>query len=194
MLEQLFGSKTRLKLLRVFFHHFEKKFFVRELTRMLDSQINAVRRELDLLLEVGIIMEVQVENGTKEEQQKRYYTLDQSSLLFPELQALLIKAQMLGEQKFIEELKERGGEIKLMLLTGRFTGEKKAPSDILIVGDLRPKALENLITRQEKESGFEIRYTLMDEKEFFERRQMMDKFLFSLFEGNCCKVINEWKV
>src|SRR6266702_1679533 len=56
MIEQLFGSKTRVKLLQLFYGNPNRSFYVREITRKIDEQINSVRRELANLLNVGIIV------------------------------------------------------------------------------------------------------------------------------------------
>ena len=53
--EKLFGSKTRAKLLQLFFESPEKSFYVREMTRVIDEQINSVRRELNNLEGIGVI-------------------------------------------------------------------------------------------------------------------------------------------
>ncbi|MEK7095700.1 MAG: transcriptional regulator, partial [Patescibacteria group bacterium] len=55
MFEQLFGSKTRVKLLSLFYSNPNRSFYVREITRKIDEQINSVRRELANLLSIGII-------------------------------------------------------------------------------------------------------------------------------------------
>src|SRR5476651_924000 len=55
MVEQLFGSKTRVKLLQLFYSNPNRSFYVREITRKIDEQINSVRRELSNLLSIGII-------------------------------------------------------------------------------------------------------------------------------------------
>ena len=54
MVEQLFGSKTRVKLLKLFYSNPNRPFYVREITRKIDEQINSVRRELANLLSIGI--------------------------------------------------------------------------------------------------------------------------------------------
>ncbi len=194
MLEHLFGSKTRLKVLRLFFRQPERAFYVREIARELGVQINAIRRELDLIKKAGLIKEVDVSNFDKSlagGSLRKYYLLDSESLLFPEIQALLLKGQLLGEQKFINDLKNRAGEIKLFILTGKFTGDKMTGSDLLLVGDLKERVIAKLIAEYEKEFGFEIRYTTMSEKEFTDRRHVMDKFLYSLFEAKYIKVLDE---
>lgn len=198
MLEQLFGSKTRAKLLKVFFMKSDQEFFVRELSRMIDVQINAIRRELELLMKIGLIKEIdakqtkrQVKEATETgESLRKYYKLNAESIVYPELHALMLKEKLTGEEVFVKELGKKVGEVKLLLLTGSFTGERRAASDLLIVGDIKEGTLARLIQRYEKEFGFPIRYTMMSEKEFFDRRYVMDKFLYSLFEGYHLKVVN----
>ncbi|MFZ2190374.1 MAG: hypothetical protein WA057_06770 [Candidatus Magasanikiibacteriota bacterium] len=197
MLEHLFGSKTRLKLLKIFFREPDTAFFVRELSRILDVQINAIRRELELLIKSGLIKESETTDPDSKKAGatlRKYYKLNTESILYPELHALLIKAQVLGEEQFSQDLKERGGDIKLLLLTGQFTGDKRAPSDLLIVGNLKERVIDKLISGYEKDFGFEIRYTTMDEKEFAERRHIMDKFIYAMFEAENIKVVNVYSL
>ncbi len=192
MLEHLFGSKTRIKLMRLFFREPEKIFYVRELTRLLETQINAIRRELELLYKAGLVEQLDQISEEREEPgpAKKYYRLNRGSLLYPELQALLVKAKMLGEQAFIQELQEKAGDVKLLLLSGYFTNDDRAPTDILMVGDVKEKAVMRLVSEYEKEQGHTLRYTFLTEQEFFDRRHVMDKFLFSLFEAKNIKVAN----
>ncbi len=194
MLEYLFGSKTRLRLLRTFFRQPGESFYVRELSRMLGVQINAIRRELEVLFKSSLIKETNEYAGDETAQGsslRKYYTLDNTSVLHPEMQALLLKDQVLGKQKFIEEMKNKAGNIKLFLLTGQFTHIITAPSDLLLVGNrLKPMAIARLIKKYEKEFGFEVRFTLMSVKEFYDRRHIMDKFLYALFEAEHLKVVD----
>lgn len=195
MLEQLFGSKTRFRILRTFFAHPERSFFVRELSRTIDTQLNAVRRELELLVNIGLLKEGEGKDDLSQGASlRKYYALNLQSLIYPEIQALITKLQILGQQELIKEIKEKGGEVKLLLLSGLFTNDRDAPSDLLAVGKLKDKTIANLIAKHEKELGVEIRFTLMSEPEFKERRQMMDKFIFALFEANNVKVVNELRV
>lgn len=72
MVEQLFGSKTRVKLLQLFYSNPNRSFYVREITRKIDEQINSVRRELANLLNIGIITSETSNNN------RLYYEVDQS--------------------------------------------------------------------------------------------------------------------
>ncbi|MFA7314550.1 MAG: hypothetical protein WC025_01300 [Candidatus Magasanikbacteria bacterium] len=197
MLEQLFGSKTRLKLLRIFYTESERAFFVRELSRLVDVQINAVRRELEILLSMDIVKEkeVKVKEDSNElevgEKLRKYYELNPESIIYSELQALLIKDKVAGQRDFIKEFEKKMSDTRLLVLSGEFTNDKKAPTDLLVVGKIKPRALAKIVEDYEKDFGFNIRYTVMTEEEFMDRRYVMDKFLYALFEADNLKVINK---
>jgi len=197
MLEQLFGSKTRLKLLRIFYTESDKAFFVRELSRLVGVQINAVRRELEILLSMDIVQEkiVKLKEDANElevgEKLRRYYELNPESIIYSELQALLIKDKIAGQKEFIQEFEKKMSDTQLLVLSGEFTNDKKAPTDLLIVGKIKPRVLAKIVEDYEKDFGFNIRYTVMTEEEFLDRRYVMDKFLYALFEADNLKVINK---
>src|SRR6201995_1711032 len=81
MIEQLFGSKTRVKLLQLFYSNPNRSFYVREITRKIDEQINSVRRELSNLLSIGIIKSENTNN-------KLYYEVNQRFEYFEPLQQI----------------------------------------------------------------------------------------------------------
>ncbi|OGH89786.1 MAG: hypothetical protein A2507_02585, partial [Candidatus Magasanikbacteria bacterium RIFOXYD12_FULL_33_17] len=190
MLEQLFGSKTRLKLLRIFYTESDKAFFVRELSRVVGVQINAVRRELEILVSMDIVREKEVKekDNTNElevgEKLRKYYELNPESIIYSELQALLIKDKVVGQKEFIKEFEDKMADTQLLVLSGEFTNDKKAPTDLLVVGKIKPRVLAKIVEDYEKDFGFNIRYTVMTEEEFFDRRYVMDKFLYALFEAD----------
>lgn len=205
MLEQLFGSKTRVKLLRLFLNHPDRPYFVRELTRELKSQINAVRRELDNLESMDIInikiVDEKEEKETKEAKvkgkikkpkikQKKYFVINQNFILYPELKALLLKAEVLVEQDLIKRIKELGN-ISYLVLTGIFVGLKDFPVDILCVGRVDQKRMKKVIRKFERELGREINYTVMPTQEFKYRRDVTDKFLYSILDNKKVVIIDQ---
>lgn len=197
MLEHFFGSRTRLKLLKVFFRSPDRSFYVRELARTINTQLNAVRREISNLQKLKIIKQTTVQEVNLEDGgtgRSKFYQVDEASPLFNELRALLTKSEVLEEQQLIEEIKEKGGKLKLFLLTGIFTGEKDASTDILIVGKLKAAVLAKLIRRYEDDLGKTVRYTFMTEEEFKDRRHIGDKFLFAILESKHVFVVNEMNV
>jgi len=106
MLEHLFGSKTRVKLLRFLFRHEFEAFYVRELARLLETQMNAIRREISILTVAGLLLETDAPGEVADDngpgaQKRKYYRLNVHSPLFPELQSLMMKARVLEEQVFV---------------------------------------------------------------------------------------------
>ncbi len=197
MLEHFFGSKTRLKLLKIFFRSPEQNFFVRELARLAETQLHAVRREISNLERMNLIMQVPADEAKSNEvgtERSKYYQLNGRSLLFAEIKALLDKGELMEEKQLIDEIVLKGGDIKLFILTGIFNGEKNANTDLLLVGKLKPAVIMKIIKMYEKDLGKAIRYTLMDEKEFKDRREMGDKFLYNIFEVKHNLVVNEYNL
>ncbi len=183
-LEQMFGSKTRARLMALFLQHPDEAFFVRELTRRIDAQLNSVRRELKNLMEMGLILEKKGEPRQSKalSDKKKYFTVNTDFILFHDLRSLFQKVQILLKQTFVEEISENG-QIDYFAFTGRFVDAEDIPTDILIVGSIQPKDLAKLISKFETELPYEINYTLMPREEFLDRRQVADKFLLSIL-GN----------
>ncbi len=195
MLEHLFGSKTRLKLLQLFLANPGKSYYVRELARVIGVQLNAVRREIMNLEKVGLIMRARPKAREFESAERcKYYELDTSSMLYPEFKELLNKVQIIEEREFVSELKKRAGKIKFLVLTGFFTDDNKAESDLLIVGNLKSAIVAKIVREFEKSIGRELRYTMMNENEFQDRREVGDRFLYSLLESKNIIAINEFKL
>lgn len=197
MLEHFFGSRTRVKLLQLFFRDPDKAFYLRELGRLIESQLNAVRREVGNLERLGLLQSVPaavVESDSPIRERNRYYRLNKEAILYPEIEALLLKAQLLEEEELIEAIKNRGGAVKLLILTGIFTGANDAPAYILLVGSVKPLVLARLIKDYENSTGKSVRYTLFNEREFRERREIGDKFLYSMFETKHLAPVNEYNI
>lgn len=207
MLEQLFGSRTRTKLLRLFLMHPEKAFYVRELTRLIDTQINSVRRELQNLMESGVIKDGQessVERDSEsssgsrkrmrspsEKQPKKYFTVNPDFILYEELQALFAKSPRLLQNALEQEL-DHLGTIDLVVLTGFFVDREDTPIDLLIVGNVLRSRLAKLVHRFEKEIEREINYTTMATEEFLYRKSIIDRFLFTILEGKKIVVVDRF--
>ncbi|MFH0988206.1 MAG: hypothetical protein V1763_02440 [Parcubacteria group bacterium] len=185
MFEQLFGSKTRVKLMRIFLDNPEKKFFVRELTRLSESLINSVRRELDKLVEMKFIKVQETKEKTEEGglNAKRFYYLNDKNLFQTDLLNLFSKGKILIEKKFLGQLR-RLGDIKYLALGGFFVDDANAKTDVLIVGNLDQKKAGELLQRFEKQVSRPINYTIMDEEEYKLRENIADRFLEEIISND----------
>ena len=92
-LEQMFGSKTRARLMALFLQQPQDTFFVRELTRRIDAQLNSVRRELKNLVQLGFLSEKQglQKESNRLSDKKKYYCVNQEFILFEDLRSLFQK-------------------------------------------------------------------------------------------------------
>lgn len=175
MLEQLFGSRTRVKLLRLFLTNPDNDYFVRELTRKIKERINSVRRELENLEKIELITSHEVG-------QKKFYRVNKLFVLFPELRNLLLKSQLIIEKNLGKNLRKIG-QISYLALTGIFTGVADTQTDILIVGKVNRRKLKRLISEFHRDLDQKIRYTVMSKQEFEYRNDLTDKFLYSILEN-----------
>ncbi len=176
MIEQLFGSKTRVKLLQLFYSNPNRSFYVREITRKIDEQINSVRRELANLLSIGIISSDTTNN-------RLYYEVNQKYEFYPPLSAIFgggtfpkASAAKSAEPTDTQPLKSLGN-IDLALLTGQFTRDERSGIDLLLVGDLNQTQVSKYVSELEEREGKEIRYAVMDLGEFRYRQEVNDRFL-----------------
>lgn len=182
MLDQLFGSNTRTKLLHLFLENPDSAFFVREITRTISERINSVRRELDNLEKFGLIL-------VKAEGQKKYYYADKNFVLFAELKSLIGKSRMLAEKLIAAKVKKLDG-IKYLALTGQLVGEMDIPTDLLLVGAISAEQLQKFIKELEKSYRLPVRYTHLSTKEYNLRKSMTDKFLYTVINGPKVELIN----
>ncbi|OGG87617.1 hypothetical protein A3B87_00680 [Candidatus Kuenenbacteria bacterium RIFCSPHIGHO2_02_FULL_39_13] len=190
MLEDLFGSKTRAKLLTLFFNNIDSAFYVRGIARDLKENINSIRREVLNLEKLGIIKSVPLDkiDVPKEElardkqENRKYYQVNKEYTMFNELHSLIIRSKLLVDKAMLEKLKEMNG-IKLLVLSGIFVSDVRARTDILIMGNVDKNKIRRLISGMEKNFSNPIRYSVMTQKEFDYRNQMTDKFLFEIMEG-----------
>jgi len=192
MIEQLFGSKTRVKLLQLFYSNPNRSFYVREITRKIDEQINSVRRELANLMNVGIIVSDTNNN-------RLYYEVNQSFEHYAPLRQIFgqagasnnATAKTTGNKKVIspasgmpnhDKIKTLGN-IELALLTGQFTRDEKSGVDFLIVGDINQNALQKYVADLESQEGKDVRYAHMTIGDFEYRRQIRDRFITTVLES-----------
>lgn len=196
-LEHLFGSQTRARLLSQFLMHPGEAFFVRELTRKIDAQLNSVRRELKNLLELGLVLEKaatdKAKTGKSLADKKKFYTVNDESILYHDLRSLFTKVQILLQQNLVSEIESRG-ELDYFVFTGRFVGRPEIPTDILLVGSLDQTELQKIVAAFERELGHEINYTLLPKEEYIYRRQVMDRFILSIIEGQKIVMVDRLKL
>ena len=221
MLNKLFGSQARVKILKLFLTRPNEKFYIRQIARDLKLQLNSVRRELENLEQFGILVsnpgemdEPDKEALTREDfirqikppdkskakskeiplkYEKKYYQADKGFILYREIKDLIVRAQLLYEKDFVDKIR-RAGIAKLLILTGFFVNETDKPVDLFVVGRFNKRRLNRTIKELQGDLGREVNYTIMSVNEFKYRRDITDVFLFDILEGAKITVIDEFGV
>jgi hypothetical protein len=194
MIDALFGSKTRVKLLHLFLNNPGTSFYVREITRLIDEQINSVRRELSNMLTIGIITSDTADN-------KLYYEVNQRYEHYVALRAIfgdqndmtpmaVVESASRDWQHFIKELPG----LRVAVAAGMLVPGSSAKVDLLLVGNIAPTRLKNTIKAIEKLEGRELNYSVLPYDGFYYRLSVRDKFITEVLNSNHVVVVDADKV
>jgi hypothetical protein len=181
MIDKLFGSKTRVKLLHLFLNHPGQSFYVREITRLIDEQINSVRRELSNMLEVGVIASDSADNKLYYQVNQRYEYYSALRAIFAGEQLDATKPSLAAEESGVNEqyLSTIAGisALRLAIIAGVLVRGSTSSVDVLLVGTLPAAKVKAAMAIIEKLEGREINYTVMPYDDFYYRLSVRDKFL-----------------
>lgn len=163
MLERLFTSRVRVRLLTLFFTHPSEAFYIRQISRLTRETYNNVRQELQNLAELGLTLSERHANAT-------YYRANVEHFLFPELKRLILKTEAVGDR--LKEALSTLGDIRVAFIygsTARGTEVASSDIDLMVIGDVDLDALDRTIDSIEEELGRTVNYTLFTTKEWRER-------------------------
>ena len=153
MLEKLFTSKNRVKILQFLF--FEKQeTYLREISNKLKISPGIVKKEIDNFKDIGLI--IKEGNGIK---------LKKSSNILEDLKNIFIKTDFVV-YPIKQVLKDK--RIKYALIFGSFArGEFKEESDIdlMIIGDVRRIEFYKMLRPVEDKTKREINSTVLTTEE-----------------------------
>ena len=191
-IEKLFGSKTRAKLLKLFFSNPSKSFYVREITRVIGEQINSVRRELMNLVSIGVIKNETYDN-------KVYYTANNKHPFCHPLMemfsaktnaaATVVATSSAAQSVSWEDLARPVHKyLDALLVTNRVPGEEGI--DLLIIGNDRTKKLSHWAEVVEKKKGRPLNYVILAKDDFLYRKSVRDPFLADILEMEVAETLD----
>ena len=179
MIDSLFGSKTRVKLLHLFLNNPEKSFYVREITRMIDEQINSVRRELANMVSVGIVQQDAIDN-------KLYYSVNEDYPYIKPLAAIFSDKNTedgMGAASSVswKDSLGRMRGLRLAIISGKLVVGSSSAVDLLLVGDdMSAVTIKNLVKKIEKDRKTEINYAVISYDDFYYRMSVKDRFIMDI--------------
>lgn len=185
VLNQLFGSKTRVDVLTLLLLHPGQKFYLREIERRIGQDVNPIKRELDRLERMGIVLSAADGN-------RRYISINEKCNIYPEIKSLVLKTAAFGDT--LRDRLAGAGNIEYAFIYGSFAkGEEHGKSDIdlFIVGNVDGRRLQAALSQAKGALGREINCSnfLMDEV----RRRMKknEPFIKDVMRGKKIFLVGE---
>jgi len=196
MIDALFGSKTRVKLLHLFLNSPDQPFYVREITRKIEEQINSVRRELSNMMEVGIVTCDSADN-------KLYYQVNQRYEYYIPLREIFSDEKIdmksvaigdgVGAREYSSLISELPG-VRIAIFSGFFVPGSVSSIDILLIGDLSSSKVNSLVKYIEKTEGRDIKYSILSYDDFYYRFSVRDRFITEILNSKHNLIIDQDKV
>lgn len=172
MLSSIIPSKARRKILELFFHHPEEHYYLRKIVRDVNEEVNAVKRELDILFEAKLLHRERRLN-------KIFYTLNKNYTYYDEF--LRIFAKSTAVVKSLMDNLPKIGKVKYIAISTKYAKKSPVKEDeiyILIVGTIVVPEVAAIIENHQKDFGREINFTVMPEDEFLFRKKNNDPFIW----------------
>lgn len=174
MIDALFGSKTRVKLLYLFLSNPGQAFYVREITRLIGEQINSVRRELANMLEVGIITSNNMDN-------KLYYEVNQRYEYYVPMRAIFaeqkVSSSVSVQAEVYEDMIQHTDGVRVAITAGVLVSGSASKLDLLMAGDISRTKVKSIVSTIEQAIGREITYSVLPYDELYYRLSVHDKFI-----------------
>lgn len=177
MLQALFSSKVRIKLLTHFFSHPEEQCYARSLARQVEEYYNAVWQELNNLERVGLLV-------SERDANVKYYRLNPDFPIYKELKRIILKTSGVGQS--LREALDHLGTVEWAFIYGSMAaGEEDSLSDVdlMLVGEVDLMALSAVIARLEDQLGREINYLVFARAELAQRLADGDPFINNVLAG-----------
>jgi len=184
ILEKLFGSVARVKMMKLFLLNGTNIFDREDIIKRSKANRSQVGKEIILLEKIGFIrkrsfFKEKVDGRTNKTSKRRSsgYALDPSFPYLHQLKSLLVHSEPITDSSIIKRL-SRYGNIKFVVTAGIFIQDEDSRLDLLVVGDkLKTGHLQNVISVMESEIGTELRYSIMKTSDFKYRISICDRLI-----------------
>jgi predicted nucleotidyltransferase len=171
MLKYFITSKTKRSLLKLFLTNPDRSFYIREISRLTNEPLNAVRRELGYLEKAGLLK-------SHREGNLSYFEVDKGFPFYSELKKVIYATVGAGDN--LRDKLRNSDAVELAFIYGSVARDEeieKSDIDLFIMGEIDEGELYKLVSEIEGEIGREINYTLMTRPEFDERVAKGEPFL-----------------
>jgi predicted nucleotidyltransferase len=177
MVDILFKSKIRQKILSRFFADEGRKFYINEMARLVNTTQGTCRRELNKLVDVGVLT-------TKKEGNLLYYQVNKQTPLYREFSAIIQKT--IGIEAKLKSSLQGFKGISYAFIFGSYAKREFKPEsdiDVVIIGMIGEDSLIKVFKDVERAIGREINYHIYTEKEF-KNKLSTDSFIKNIIKNH----------
>lgn len=179
---KIIKSKTRENILKLYFSDPQKKYYLRQLEKILEIPVGNIRRELLSLHNFGLFKKEPAGNQV-------YYYLNQEAALYNDLKNIVFKT--IGIEGELKKALKKIPCIEEAFVFGSFAKDKSNSSsdvDLMIIGRPNDDLLVKKISRLESTFNREINYHLIDREEW-NKKLKTDSFIKAINKGPIIKII-----
>lgn len=200
ILAKLFGSSSRVKIIKLFLFNPTQGFSKADVIRRAKVSASVVRKEINMLEQIGMLKRCtfyptttpEEERGEKPKEKKiAGFMVDPSFEFLRQLQSLLIHINPLRHDEILKRL-SGVGKLKLVIIAGVFIQNWDSRLDILIVGDrIKMGMVDQALRYLESEIGKELRYAAFETDDFKYRLNIYDKLIRDVIDYPHQKIVNK---
>jgi len=172
MLKSLFSSSIRADLLSLLLNSPDEQFYIREIAKLLRKNPSGIKRELDKLEEMGIVISEKIVN-------LKYFQANKESPLFSELKNLITKS--LGLPGALKAVLRASGAKAAFLYGPYAEGQDESAVDMFVIGASPSLARE--LKNLEKRFDQKIECAVIDEDEYKLKKKKGDANLKKVLSG-----------
>ena len=176
MLESLYIAKSKIRqdLLALFFTNPLRKYYLRELERILEYSAGSIRRELIKFKKDNLFLTQRTANLL-------YYSVNTEHPLYAELKSIISKT--VGIEGTLRKIISSLERIQVAFIYGSFASEQQMASidiDIMIIGDPDMSLLFPQIAQAERRLDREMNVTVYSPDEFQLKKKERSAFVIDL--------------
>jgi len=182
ILEKLFGSSARVKIIKLFLFNPDENFDVQDISTKTKVSVSQTRKELNNLDNMGLIRkksffkEIELKTIIKKKRVNGYI-LEQNFIYINHLRSLLINTEPFKHADVGKRI-AKIGKLKLLAVSGIFIQNDDSRIDMLIIADeVKERSLKNLVLTLESEIGKELRYAVLGSEDFKYRLGIHDRLV-----------------
>jgi predicted nucleotidyltransferase len=177
MVDILFKSKIRQKILSRFFANEGRRFYINEMARLVNTTQGTCRRELNKLVDMGMLTAMKEGNLL-------YYQVNKQNPLYREFSAIIQKT--IGIEAKLKNALQGFKGISYAFIFGSYAKREFKPEsdiDVVIIGIIGEDSLIKVFKDVERAIGREINYHIYTEKEF-KNKLITDSFIKNIIKNH----------